>query len=74
MTFFVHFFSLYILGRCEFCEYLACTYFHECRLKENFTCIHFFKIVQNLKDSQKYAHAKISMFKIVGCRIAFFDT
>ena len=74
MTFFVHFFFFVYSCEFEFCEYLACTYIHKCRLKENFTCIHFFKIVQNLKDSQKYAHAKISMFKIVGCRIAFFDT
>ena len=67
------FFCLYVFARYGFCEYLACIYFHECRLKENFMCVHFCKIDQNLKNPQKYVHAKISMFKIAGCRIAFFD-
>ena len=39
--FFVHFVKY------EFCAYLACIYFCECRLKENFACISFYEIDQN---------------------------
>ena len=32
------FFFVYFV-KYEFCAYLACIYFRECRLKENFACI-----------------------------------
>ena len=53
--FFVHFVKY------EFCVYLACIYFRECRLKDNFACIQFCEIDQN---SRKNTHAKISTIKV----------
>ena len=49
MTFFVHFFFFVYSCEFEFCEYLACTYIHKCRLKENFTCI------QNCPKFERFA-------------------
>ena len=34
----------------EFCVYLACIYFRECRLKENFAFISFCEIDQNSQN------------------------
>ena len=45
----------------KFCAYLECIYFRECRLKENFACIWFCKIVQNSRN----VHAKIGTLKLI---------
>ena len=59
------FFRVLILAKYEFCAYLACIYFRERRLKENFACIWFCEIDQNSRNSQKYIHAKIIMLKVI---------
>ena len=40
---FVHFFCELIFAKYEFSPYLACIYFRECLLKENFACFNFAK-------------------------------
>ena len=40
---FVHFFYELIFAKYEFSPYLACIYFRECLLKENFACFNFAK-------------------------------
>ena len=35
----IFFFRVIIFAKYEFCAYLACIYFRECHLKENFACI-----------------------------------
>ena len=34
-----YFFRVFIFAKYEFCAYMTCIYFRECRLKENFPCI-----------------------------------
>ena len=46
------------------CAYLACIYFRECLLKENFACIWFCEIDQHLWDSRKYVRAEIRALKV----------
>ena len=37
--FYAYFFCVFIFWKYEFCAYFTCICFHECCLKENFTCI-----------------------------------
>ena len=46
------FFFVYLFSRnMSFFAYLACIYFRECRLKENFACISFSEIDQNSRKN-----------------------
>ena len=60
--FFLFFFRVLIFAKYESFAYLACIYFRECRLKENFACNLFWEIDQN---SRRYVHAKISTLKVI---------
>ena len=66
-------FCEFIFAKYEFSAYLACIYFRECLLKENFACIWFCEINQTSRNSRKYVHAKISTFKADKNRILHFQ-
>ena len=61
---YAHFFRVIIFAKYEFCAYLACIHFHKSCLKEILACT-FCEVDQNLQNSQKYVHARISALEVL---------
>ena len=59
------YFSLvFVSEKYEFCAYLECIYFPNCRLKETFAYMKYYEIEKHSRNSLKYVHAKISALKL----------